>query len=157
MNEIVGARSPPTLDEGVDEGCTGSLKAGVPNKLSPATGFTLHLPLPPSVNTFQRDARGRPLGNRSKSVKDWIRQGDIAMMLVRPLPHKVSGKVEVEFVWDSQYEEVRDADNMIKPLLDWLQRVELIDNDKKVVRGHWSFGDAPEGCIVTVRSFFYEQ
>lgn len=139
----------PCLDDGALNRCTGSGEAAG-SKLPSATGFTLHLPLPPSVNTFQRDSRGRPLGNRSKNVKDWIRQADVALMLIRPLPKKVSGTFIATFCWDHRVFGKRDGDNMVKPVFDWLQRIELIDDDKKCFGFSVRFGDAPAGCIIRI-------
>ena len=44
----------------------------------------------------------------------------------------------------------QDGDNFIKCVLDWLQRVEIIDNDCDCESGSWGWGLAPEGCCIVV-------
>jgi Holliday junction resolvase RusA-like endonuclease len=107
----------------------------------------LDLPRPPSVNRFTRK-----LGNKRPCVKAWVAEADYqlwAARKVRPiLPVKGPFEVELEFRSDRG-----DLDNPIKPLLDWLQRVELIDDDRFCNRILAQWGDAPLGVRVRLRPF----
>ena len=142
----------PCLDDGALNRCTGSGEAAGPKLLS-ATGFTLHLPLPPSVNNMGRTKYGRPLGNSSPKVHAWKRQADICTLL-QPRPEPVKGDFEIEITWDLRKYRQFDCDNRIKFLMDWLQSRELIENDKFCWDLHAHWGSAPRGCIVTVRNLF---
>jgi Holliday junction resolvase RusA-like endonuclease len=140
------------LDSGALEGRTGGLKADCPHS-EPATGFTLHLPLPPSVNALKRTKTGRPLGNRSPVVKAWERQADMSCMMQRT-PKTVMGDFEIAIAWERRMYRKSDIDNRIKILLDWLQSRVLIENDRFCWKLTAGWGTAPRGCVVTVRSVF---
>lgn len=111
------------------------------------SGFVLHLPMPPSVNRFTSR-----LGNKSPIVRKWIDRADAIVRSNGKLPKKVSGDFEAFITWDLDYFGHRDIDNSVKPLLDYLQRLELIDNDKKCWSLEVRWGDAPEGCAVQILS-----
>lgn len=140
----------PGVDSGALDSCTGSCEAGAPSQ-QPATGFTLALPAPPSVNLFERDRRGRPLGNRSPKVQKWIGKCDAVFLTIRPRPQPVHGFFIAVIMWDNRYLTVVDWDNPIKPLMDYLERLGLIDNDRLCYRGTVGFGPAPLGCVVRVQ------
>lgn len=110
------------------------------------TFLRVQLPMPPTVNKFV--AR---FGNSNNEVVKWRKKANAAMMSRGKHPGKIEGKVFVTIIWDKGYEH-RDVDNSIKPLLDYLQDVELIGNDKVVRELHVMFGIAPEGCIVEIES-----
>ena len=109
------------------------------------SGFTIELPMPPSVNKFV----GR-LGNSSSVVRQWIRSADASMMSKGKIPEKVQGYFNAAIVFDSGYFGKRDIDNSLKPLLDYLQSRELIDNDRFCYFLEVTWGHAPEGCIVEI-------
>ena len=144
-----GSLSP--YSDGAAERCTGSVKAAdydqhaidMRNRL--ATGFMIGLPRPPSVNRFVRR-----LGNRSPEVQEWIRSCDRCIMAMRPKPSGVRGEFEVTITWDQRQVGKFDLDNMIKPLMDYLQRIELIENDRLCRKLQVGWGSASMGCIVTV-------
>lgn len=109
--------------------------------------FELDLPRPPSVNRF----KGK-LGNKSPVVKSWIGTADKHIYItrsVRKLPH-IKGSYEVEFVFSRQLRNP-DLDNCIKPLMDYLQRVALIENDRFCERLVAYWGPAPLGVKVRLR------
>lgn len=136
------------LDSGALEGRTGGLKADCP-QAKPATGFTLHLPRPTSVN------RGiKYLGNKSPGTVRWFTQCNRHIMMMRPKPKPVHGEFTIDVMIDKSWKRKVDLDNMIKRLLDYLERVELIDNDKLCDDIHMHWGAAHGGCVVTVRSVF---
>jgi len=55
--------------------------------------------------------------------------------------------------WPSSHFTHADVDNAIKPLLDYLQRVEVVENHKFCRKFTVGFGDAPLGCLVAMRSW----
>lgn len=116
----------------------------------------LELPIPPSVNKFV--AR---YGNSSPDVRTWRRQCDVTIMSMGKHPGKTHGEFEAYIQWDEGYRRIlpggkknqhgRDIDNMIKPLLDYLQDIEVIENDGycSVVIAEWA--ELPLGtCTVTI-------
>jgi hypothetical protein len=108
----------------------------------------LQLPLPPSVNQF----KGK-LGNRSPCVKQWIREADAGFIgRFEKLP-QIIGRFECEIEFQrGRY----DLDNRIKPLMDWLQRVQIIQNDKLCERLEVTWGPKNSGCLVRLRSYMEE-
>lgn len=111
------------------------------------------VPQPPSVNRFK--ARR---GNRSPIVKNWTKQADMAFVLWRAnnrrLPGtKIIGKFEIIIIFER---DKSDNHNRIKALMDWLQRVELIENDRLSERMIVLWGDPNSGCRVRLRPFMGE-
>lgn len=151
-NLSCGAGLPPTPPAGAAERCTGNVKAAAGlHPIAPGlqdagwpTGFVLDLPRPPSVNSIWKN-----LGNSSPTVQRWIRACDRFMMAKRPRPREIKGEFEIHITWSRLAN--FDIDNPVKPLLDYLQRIELIDNDRNCRRLLVEFGHAPLGCIVRAR------
>lgn len=115
--------------------------------------FTLDLPMPPSTNSIWRyGRRGRPSKPYlSKEYVGWKAECDGLLMATQPRPKKVTGPFVASVVLSQEERRGNeDADNRTKACLDWLQRVELIDNDSKAERVTVSWGEAPAGCRVTV-------
>lgn len=105
----------------------------------------LDLPLPPSINRFSFK-----LGNRSPVVARWVHQADMYFVLqtAKAKPQMISGYYEMHITWT---ENSADIDNRIKALHDFLQRLELIENDRLCRQMLVDFGHAPEGCRVRLR------
>jgi hypothetical protein len=84
----------------------------------------LDLPRPPSVNRFMRK-----LGNKTPCVRAWVGEADYQLWAARKVRQvePVKGPFEVQFIFRRPTKtRMGDLDNGIKPLMDWLQRVELI-------------------------------
>jgi Holliday junction resolvase RusA-like endonuclease len=118
--------------------------------------FVLDLPRPPSVNRFIRK-----LGNRTPSVRAWIAEADYQLYAARA-PHRgrpteitvmIIGAYEVEFILQRPPNRKFDLDNCIKPLMDWLQRAGLIEDDKYCERLVAVWGRAPLGVKVRLREW----
>lgn len=108
--------------------------------------FVLDLPRPPSVNRFMKR-----LGNQSPEVRKWVRTADAIVMARKPYP-RLKGPFQLSVWWQIDRFGRFDIDNRLKPLLDWLQRVELIENDKWC--RHLTLSWAPvDGCRMAVRSW----
>jgi Holliday junction resolvase RusA-like endonuclease len=110
-----------------------------------ADWLELTLPQPPSVNRMM--AR---LGNRSPEVRAWIKQADLAFMMTRPrYPDEgILQRFEIEIAFER---DKSDFHNRLKPLLDWLQRVEVIKNDRLCERLTAAWGERGTGCKVRIR------
>lgn len=108
--------------------------------------FILTLPLPPSVNTMTYK-----LGNRSSSVQAWIKSAGRYVLAMKPLPPTMIEPFQLRIVWPEIDAGKWDCDNRVKPLLDYLQRIELIANDKLCRRLLVEFGYVPRGfCRVEI-------
>lgn len=103
------------------------------------------LPIPPSVN------RTRRVDWAAKSRMDaWARQADMGVMVRRQL-QKVLGPVELRIVVSDRYR--GDLDNICKSAIDYLRRIEVIQNDSPKYLRKFTVEFGPcEGCRVTVVS-----
>lgn len=134
---------------GADRGA--SVTPGLPTGLP---WIEIVLPQPPSVNRFM----GK-LGNRSPIVKAWIKQADMAFVLHRAnlcgrSMTKIKGEFEIVVVFER---DKSDFHNRLKVLLDWLQRVELIQNDRFCERLVGLWGERGSGCLVKLRPYLVER
>jgi hypothetical protein len=114
----------------------------------PLTGrewFVLDIPRPPSVNRFIHR-----LGNKTPSFQKWIESADYCLIVARPWP-RIPDCYELGVTYSKDKFGTFDADNCLKPLSDWLQRVKLIQNDKLCRRLVVEWGEAPVGCRVRIR------
>lgn len=146
MTRIAGVSSTPSVDS------AGVAPDRAPTLSGASPMFRLHLPLPPSVNRLKRSrTTGKPLGNRTDKVATWRREADVCVWQMQPRPRLIPGDFELEVVWESRRYRRFDIDNRIKVLLDWLQRSELVENDRNCWRLVVSWGPAPRGCVVTVK------
>lgn len=118
----------------------------------------LDLPYPPSVNRLWRSTAAEK--NRVYLSPSYVKWKDAADALLMGTRGWRSGKikgafsVEIALCPTSQGHPRGDLDNRIKAVLDYLQRVEVIANDKFCERllAEWvEQPRAPTGCRVTVR------
>lgn len=121
----------------------------------PALPLTLDLPFPPSTNQIWRRSAKTGM-HLSKDYRDWKVQCDRHIMAQRayPLGRKIIGPCEAH-IWlnMSMARSGSDIDNRVKAVLDYLQRIELLDNDKLVMKltVEWAKPSAaPIGCRVTL-------
>ena len=114
--------------------------------------IVLDLPVPPSVNRTRR-----VYWEAGRRFKGWIRTADAMVLAQRartrdPQPRSVPSPFAVEVVLSEAHTKI-DLDNGLKWLIDYLRRIEVIEDDgwehmrEIVVR----WGKAPEGCRITVR------
>lgn len=124
------------------------LKSSAPARLQTGNQLTFDLPLPPSVNRFQ--AR---LGNSSNAVQAWWRQADRYVLadMRRIRAGSMHGEFACHVTWDASAFGDWDIDNRIKPLLDYLQRIEVIPDDRLCRFLTVAYGEAPLGCRVFVK------
>ena len=120
---------------------------------------TLTLPMPPSVNELHTNGNGRRF--RSKAYMDWLKQAE-GMFLTqkRTYGQPVDGHFTYHVILDETKRGLgvqgdryaKDGSNYdSKALLDFLQHVGVIKNDKYADAGSWSWGPVA-GCFVRVYS-----
>lgn len=115
-------------------------------------GIVLDLPPPPSVN------RTRQVNWAARSkVRAWTNVADGYVLAakgrqVRPLVLTKIPKFELTVILSEHHTRI-DADNGLKALIDYLRRIELIEDDsyKHMRRLIVEWGIAPFGCRVIVR------
>lgn len=116
------------------------------------------LPFPPSVNSIWRSRIGK--GGKPRFFLDpkyeaWKKASDGAFYAAHPRPKSVAGAFVVSIVLDHGSSLRRlgaDVDNRAKAVLDWLQRVKLIEDDKFAEKVTIEWGLAPEGCRVEIEA-----
>ncbi len=119
--------------------------------------YLINLPFPVSANRLWRVGR-RPPGSHGKYVHisptyhKWKQAAD-ALYLTQKIRLNIVklGKFSIDIVLSADMRRAsQDGDNFIKCVLDWLQRVEIVDNDCLCESGSWTWGPAPEGCEIVV-------
>lgn len=115
----------------------------------------LNLPYPPSVNRLYRTGRGRIY--KSPQYKNWLDEARIAWLQQRTtLPTRyIRGRYTLEaFVWppDGRH---RDLGNLEKCISDFLQSVNVIENDRlsKWIRFEWMEQESTAGVVVTITPY----
>lgn len=113
--------------------------------------ITLDLPAPPSVNrTRKLDFSSLRVSNAWKSVaNEYVLVAKTRK--ISPLKLTKISRFELHIIMDESSR--TDLDNGLKILIDYLRKIELIENDspKHMRRLVVGFGHAPFGCRVTVR------
>ena len=108
--------------------------------------------LPPSVNAIWRHTKGGKT-YRTAAYMTWIRGEEWSVVPQLKTQHKFAGPVYITIAMKRPRSN-SDLDNRIKPILDFLQHIAAIDNDKNVfgVNAFWSnnlkAGTAAEISIV---------
>lgn len=116
----------------------------------PCKRITLDLPLPPSVNEFEHDKRGRPLGNRSSKVQRWIKLAD-AWLYGRLRGANIKGPYLIHVTWSASQFRKFDVSNRLKALEDYLERIGVIENDRECWDLHARWGDVDKDwCRVEI-------
>lgn len=110
----------------------------------------IELPLPPSVNRLWRNRRGRSAPYTSPRYATWKRAADNAYLANKRAWAPIHGHFRAVVTLNAAKRGNSDADNRLKALFDWLQRVELIENDKLCDTLTVEWGYAPEGCRVAL-------
>ena len=115
--------------------------------------ISFHLPAPPSVNHFKSIGRDGKRYSNGK-YKEWKEAAGwelVSQRMIQPMAC-ISGDVAVEIVFARN----GDLDNRIKPLLDLLQAMKVIDNDNQVVMLTARFGASAGRCRVTIAPANFE-
>lgn len=115
---------------------------------NPPTDIVLDLPVPPSVNRTRRVNWAY-----SQAYAEWFAAADALVMAQgRRRGIGIPGKYEAHILLDERLCRL-DADNGIKALIDYARRIELVhdDNRKFLRKITVEWGEAPEGCRLTIR------
>jgi Holliday junction resolvase RusA-like endonuclease len=131
-------------------------------EVRPVTGgprkYTLNLPFPVSTNRLYKKIK--PM----KHHKGFLAMSDAyirfqktanAMFLAQKMVAGLQSPPRlrdfgITVVLDERLKGRRDCDNTLKSLLDWLQRVEIVENDIGCSRIELKWGLAPTGCRVMI-------
>ena len=112
--------------------------------------YILDLPFPPSVNSIWRK-----VGNKmviSAPYHAWKidanRLGLAQRINKNPM---MVGPFEADILLDSAKFGKIDVDNPSKAVLDWTQKMMLVENDKNCRRLLIEWGDTSHGCKLTLR------
>ena len=112
--------------------------------------ISFKLTYPPTANgLFANDSR---TGGRikTKEYRKWC--NDAGWEIVEQGRTKIAGPVVVALECRAPDNRARDIDNLLKPVLDLLVRMQVIEDDKssivRTVIGYWNKGDP--GVTVTV-------
>ncbi len=113
--------------------------------------FVINLPFPPSINDANHFGRGRVYSSPAKLA--FIKDADGMFWFQKHLK-PVRGPFTYHITLNKeQRNPLSDGDNRGKYVLDYLQRVGLIDNDKLADGGSWSWGPCEYGCQVIVKEY----
>ncbi len=109
--------------------------------------IVLDLPVPQSVNKTRRVHWSSLAAKNS-----WLHAADLLVMATRPRPKAIIGPWEMTVTMSDRLWRI-DPDNGLKELIDFCRRIDLIENDspqfaRRIVL---EWGDAPEGCRITIR------
>ncbi len=110
----------------------------------------IDLPFPISANRMWRRSGSRI--HISKEYAAWKSEADAMFMQQKRAAGKpIKGAFTYHIALDgTRWPKASDGDNRGKCLLDFLQRVGLIENDKYAASGTWSWAPV-KGCTVAVR------
>jgi len=110
---------------------------------------TLSLPFPPSANRLWRTGNGRTY--LSPQYREWKDAALVSyLQQKRDAGQPIEGTFTYHIVLDEKKrKQARDGDNRGKGVLDFLQSVGLIVDDKYADAGSWSWGPCEPGtCFV---------
>lgn len=115
----------------------------------------LTLPFPPSINAlWTRPRSGAPY--RSKEYRSWIGAAEAAYLMQKRAVKAIKGTFRYHVTLDARRwthdaagrKRPSDGDNReAKAVLDFLQKMGVIENDHLCSGGSWSWG-AADGCTI---------
>jgi len=105
----------------------------------------LSIPMPPSMNNLWINLKGGGRA-RSEGYKAWVVEACWAIKLAAPCKFAGSVRIDMRFERTNM---VSDLDNRIKPILDALQKMEVVENDRQVIdlRARWWL---TQGCRIKI-------
>lgn len=112
--------------------------------------FTLCLPFPISANRLWR--KSRKVIHISQEYKSWKIEAEGWYMQQKKNTTRIPGHFTYHLTLDQTRRAVaRDGDNRVKCVLDFLQRMDRIEDDKLADSGVWEWGNV-DGCIIEVKA-----
>ncbi len=119
--------------------------------------FVINLPFPPSLNSANnlgRDGQGNVRVFSSPAKTAFFKDADGMFWEQKKHLRPVRGRFTFHITLNEKDRNpLSDGDNRGKYVLDYLQRVDLIDNDKLAQSGSWSWGPCEFGCQVIVKEY----
>lgn len=110
------------------------------------------LAFPPSLNTMWRFSQNRSKPYFSERYQAWKSDSDERFLQSKKLWRPVKGNVAIHITLDEKRRRSNiDCDNRGKPVLDWLQRACIIENDALCDKLEIEWGEAPTGCRVKIQ------
>jgi len=106
------------------------------------------MPAPPSVNTCFRNVTGKGRV-RTQRYKTWIRAAVNEVLYQNP-PH-TAGEVMLD-ITIMRRRKNQDLDNMLKPIIDLLVIMAVMDDDRYVGEIRCRWGDVP-GAVVEISTY----
>lgn len=118
------------------------------SRIKTTPGFTVHLPVPPSVNVAFRNVPGK---GRVKTAdyKIWCNQAAQILVVKVPKRCRVAGEFHVAINLPRKMK--GDLDNRVKGILDALTRANLIDDDRFMEELHVCRRADQEFAVVIVK------
>lgn len=114
-------------------------------------GITITLPFPISTNLIWD--YGKRGVYKSSIYEKWIDAANAAFLqqkkALQPLK-TIEGKFAASLIIDNSKLGKVDLDNHSKCVFDYLQRIEIVRNDKNLYSLSMNWGNVPEGCKVTI-------
>lgn len=111
--------------------------------------IVLHLPFPPSLNSANN--YGRKGYYPSEKKEAFFREADALFLAQKRGLKRVDGAFTYHIILNAKKRRSNaDGDNHTKYVLDFAQRVGLIENDKLAEGGSWSWGSCQEGCMLSI-------
>lgn len=119
--------------------------------------FVIELPWPPSLNRANTVGKNRRTGKvqfySSRDKAQFFRDADVLLLSQRNVEF-VPGPFTYHITLNEKMRHGNaDGDNRGKYVLDFLQRVGLIENDKLAQGGSWSWGTCEFGCRIIVKPY----
>lgn len=120
--------------------------------------FVIELPWPPSVNDANKIGKnrktGKPVVYGNQHMVKFLKDADALYLAQAKQLKFVPGEFTYHLTLNEKLRSpLMDGDNRGKYVLDFLQRVGLIENDKLAHGGSWSWGACEFGCRVIVKSY----
>lgn len=111
----------------------------------------ISLPLPPSVNVaYANNKKGSGRGRYKTAVYTaWAEEAGWELIIQKP--PKIYGNFSANIILDENKRGQSDIDNRVKCLFDILEKHEVIENDRMCDSFSIEWGEAPKGCIVTLK------
>jgi len=118
------------------------------------TEIVCTLPLPPSSNVLWRNRHGSRKPYLNPKYRAWRHECDAHMLANAPVGGwpRLTGLYSLEITLDRQQWGRRDLGNAEKAISDYLQRIELIEDDRKAERIQIEFGQVSQGCRIRLRA-----
>ena len=115
----------------------------------------LDLPMPPSLNSVARIGKSRATGKAfvfsDRRKMTFFREAEVCFLKQKRYVTRIEGHFTYHLTLNEmQRHGNADGDNRQKYVLDFLQRVGVIANDKYADGGSWSWGPCEHGCRISI-------